>query len=80
MSEAGPRFRLYRLSAPLLAIGRNASQNELFTVHAGATVLAAGEARLSGFVDALVDGEFVCVFMRDLDDCGERVNAQATSV
>jgi hypothetical protein len=74
MSEAGPRFRLYRLTAPLLAV------NELFTMHAGTTVLAAGEARQSGFVDALVHGEFVWVFMRDLDDCGERVNAQATSV
>jgi hypothetical protein len=79
MSEAGPRFRLYRLTSPLLAVRRAGSQNELFAVHAGSTVLATAEARQSGFVDALVDGEFVCVFLHDVEASGELVNAQASS-
>ena len=74
MAEVVPRFKLYRLLEPLLAVRRNATQSELFTVHAGSTVMATEEARQSGFVDALVDGEFVCLFMRDLEERGERVN------
>jgi hypothetical protein len=80
MFEAGARFRLYRLTSPVLAVRRAGTQNELFTVHPGSTVLATAEARQSGFVDALVDGEFVCVFLRDVEDCGELVNVQASSV
>jgi hypothetical protein len=79
MSEAGLRFRLYRLTSSLLAVRRAGSQNELITLQAGSTVLATAEARQSGFVDALVDGEFVCVFLRDVENCGELVNVQASS-
>ena len=47
------------------------------TVPAGALLTLAGEPQQSGLVDVLFEGRVVAMFLRDLQDRGERILAQA---
>jgi hypothetical protein len=50
---------------------------QIVTVPAGAVLQIVGEAQQSGLVDVNLNGRVVAMFLRDIEDRGERVSGTA---
>ena len=68
----------YRVLKPLLAIRREPGVAAvLLTIDPGSVITLNGEVERTGFVDVLYNGQIVKVYMRDLENGADRIDAQA---
>jgi hypothetical protein len=73
MEQRHPRFKLYRVKTQIQAVKRDGTGvEEIVNIYPGTTVLVTGEARQSGMVDILADGEFVSVLQQQLEEHGDQ--------
>ena len=73
MESNRARFKFYRIKAKIQAVKRDGTGvEEIVTIYPGTTVLVTGQARASGMVDILADGEFVSVLERQLEEHGDQ--------
>jgi hypothetical protein len=72
MDKERLRFKLYRIKSTVPAVKREGTGiEEIVNLYPGTTVLVTGQARESGSVDVLADGEFLSVLMRHLEEHAE---------
>jgi hypothetical protein len=62
----------FRLRSALVAVDREPGLR-IVTITAGATVEVTGPVQRSGLVDVIAGGKTFSVFMRDLEESGERI-------
>lgn len=70
----------YRLNSPTMAIepeGGSDGRMHFVIIPAGALLTLAGEPQQSGLVDVLFEGRVVAMFLRDLQERGERTLGEA---
>jgi hypothetical protein len=67
----------YRVLKPLLAIRHEPGVAAVVvTIPSGSLITLRDEVEETGFVDVFYDGQVVKVFMRDIEEKAERVDAQ----
>lgn len=69
----------YQLKSPTMAVERGGSNGRMqfVTVPEGAIIELVGELQQSGLIDVSFDGRVVAMFLRDVEDRGERIFAKA---
>ena len=69
----------YRLTCTTMAVEQRGSDGRMqfSVIPLGALLQIAGEAQQSGLVDVLYEGRVVAMFLRDIQDKGERILAKA---
>jgi hypothetical protein len=70
----------YRLHSPTMAVEPEAGGDgrmHFVTIPAGALLKVVGDAQQSGLVDVLFEGRVVAMFLRDIEDRGERILARS---
>lgn len=69
----------YQLKSPTMAVERGGTDGRMqfVTVPAGSLVQITGDPQRSGLVDVVFKGRIVAMFLRDIEDRGERILARA---
>ena len=69
----------YQLQSPTMAVERGGSNGRMqfVTVPAGAMLELIGETQQSGLIDVHFEGRVVAMFLRDIEERGERIFAKA---
>ena len=66
----------YQLQSPTMAVERGGSNGRMQFV-TGAMLELIGEAQQSGLIDVHFEGRVVAMFLRDIEERGERIFAKA---
>ena len=69
----------YQLKSPTMAVERGGSNGRMqfVTVPEGTMLELVGEPQQSGLIDVCFEGRVVAMFLRDVEDRGEKILAKA---